>query len=152
MLLTACGGSGGGAKTSTTTFCDAARTAKNAADVQQKLFDATETPTPEQVRPAVEDFAAKFAAMNASAPAEIRHDVLILDAAAQQLLTIVRTNGFDVTKMISTPEFASLNDVFSSSDYQDAQNRFQTYLDTTCGLTGTTSPETTPGTTPVAGT
>lgn len=135
--LAACGGSSGD-RGSPSGFCDTARSAKAAADVQQKLFDAQDAPPPSEVQPAIEDFAAKFAAMSAAAPAEIKADVATIDAAAQQLLSVVRANGFDVVAMISTPEFTALTNTFSGDAYQSAQDHFQTYFDTTCGITPTT--------------
>jgi hypothetical protein len=137
MLLAttvACGSSGD----SKAAFCDGARAAKDAADKQQGLFNGQVSPNPAAVQPAIEDFATKFEAMTKSAPKEIKADVATINAAAQQLLTVVRANGFDVTKMVTTPEFAALTDTFSGTEYQSAQENFQTYIGTNCGITDTT--------------
>ncbi len=120
------------------TFCASAQLAKDAADSQQELFNLEEAPTPEQVQPAVEDFAGKFAAMTAEAPADISADVETINNAAQQLLALVKNNGYDVVTMIDLPEFATLSDTFASTEYTEAQDRFQTYIDTNCGITDTT--------------
>ncbi|MEO8267720.1 MAG: hypothetical protein ABI706_19630 [Ilumatobacteraceae bacterium] len=121
-------------------FCVAANAAKDAADAQQQLFNLALSPVPADVQPAVEGFAAKFAAMSALAPAEIKADVGTINTAAQQLLTVVKANNYDVTAMVTTPEFATLTDTFASADYTDAQNRFQNYVGVTCGITATTDP------------
>ena len=136
-MVTACGGSSkaGGSETA---FCDAAREAKSSSDKQQKLFDAQEAPGPDTIQPAIDDFAAKFAALPGVAPAEIKPEVEALNEAAQALLGIVKANGYDVVAMISTPEFGKLNQVFSSAEYQAAQDRFQNYIDTRCTSTTTT--------------
>ena len=153
-LATACGGSDKANTPTPTTplsptnpstiapakFCDAAQAAKASADVQQKLFDAVDPPAAAAIQPAIEDFAGKFAAMNAISPAEIQADVATLNSAAQQLATIVRTNNYDVVAMVSTKEFAALNTTFGSDAYISAQDKFQVFLDTNCGFT------TTPGT------
>jgi BMFP domain-containing protein YqiC len=136
-LLASCGDDGGKAG-SAGSFCDAARNAKGSADAQQELFSLDESPTPDKVQPAIEDFAAKFAAMSSAAPSEIKADVDTINQAAQQLLDVVKRNGFDVVAMISKPEFTALSDTFSSTEYQAAQGRFQDYIDTNCGITDTT--------------
>ena len=138
MAATACGGSD--AANSQPTFCEVAAAVKDATDVQQKLFDAVDPPVATAVQPAVEDFAAKFAAMNSIAPTAIKSDVATLNGVAQQLASVVRSSKYDVVAMVSTPQFAALTTTFSSATYTSAQNRFQGYLDTTCGFT------TTPGT------
>ena len=119
-------------------FCVAAQVAKDAADSQQELFNLEEAPTPEQVQPAVEEFAATFAAMTAGAPSDISADLGIINNAAQQLLALVKSNGFDVVTMIDLPEFTTLSDTFASTEYTEAQDRFQTYLETNCGITNST--------------
>lgn len=131
----ACGSSDGG---SAAKFCDGARAAKDAADKQQTLFNAQVSPDPAVVQPAIEDFAAKFDAMSKSAPKEIKADVTTINGAAQQLLAVLQANGFDVTKMVTAPEFAQLTDTFSGTDYQAAQDNFQTYIQTNCGITSDT--------------
>ena len=142
-LLAGCGGDGGTAGSSKR-FCDAARAAKGSADAQQELFNVDESPTPDKVQPAIEDFAAKFAAMSAAAPSEIKADVEAINNAAQQLLTVVKSNGFDVVALVSKPEFTALSDTFSSTEYQAAQGHFQDYIDTNCGITSAVT--STPGT------
>jgi hypothetical protein len=134
-LATACGSSD--KADSQPTFCEVAKAVKAAADVQQKLFDAVDPPAAADMQPATDDFALKFAAMNTISPAEIKADVETLNGAAQQLATLVRTNKYDVVAMVSTPEFAALNDTFGSDAYTSAQNRFQRYLDTKCGFAAT---------------
>ena len=128
-------------------FCIAAQAAKDAADAQQGLFNLALSPVPADVRPAVEGFAAKFAAMAAVAPTEIKVDVATINEAAHQLLTVVKANNYDVTAMVTTPAFATLTDTFAGSDYTDAQSRFQTYIATFCGIreATTTSITTTSG-------
>ncbi len=135
-MLTGCGDSGN-AKDSGAGFCDAARAAKASSDNQQKLFDSQDAPGPDKVQPAIDDFAAKFAALSGLAPAEIKPEVDALNEAAQALLAVVQANNYDVVAMISTPEFAKLNEAFSSDAYQAAQDRFQRYLDTNCTSTST---------------
>jgi hypothetical protein len=134
-LATACGSSD--EANSQPTFCEVAQAVKAAADVQQKLFDAVDPPAAADVQPAIDDFALKFAAMNSISPADIKADVETLNDAAQQLATIVRKNNFNVVAMVSTPEFAALNDTFGSDAYTSAQNKFQLYLDTKCVLAAT---------------
>ena len=137
-MSTACGGSD---KADTeASFCEVAAAVKDAADVQQKLFDAVDPPAATAVQPAVEDFAGKFAAMNSIAPTGIKSDVATLNGVAQQLANVVRTSKYDVVAMVSTREFAALTTTFSSATYRSAKDRFQRYLDTNCGFT------TTPGT------
>jgi len=140
-----CGGSKGAAGTepSTTstppTFCDAARAANAASDVQQQLFNGTNPPPAVAVQAVVEDFADRFAAMVALAPADIKTDVDTIDQAANQLLTLVRASNYDVAKMTAAPGFAGLTTTFSSAEYQSAQNRFQAYIDTNCAAAPTTT-------------
>ena len=83
--------------------------------------------------------------MSAAAPSAIKPDVDTINQAAQQLLAVVKSNGFDVVAMISKPEFAALSKTFSSSQYQAAQGHFQDYIDTNCGITNTEATST-PGT------
>ena len=144
-LLAGCGSSAGDAG-SASQFCDAARAAKASADTEQELFNLGDAPPPELVQPAIEDFAAKFAAMNASAPSLIKADVETINKAAQQLLQAVKSNGFDVVSLISRPEFAALSATFSGSEYQTAQGHFQDYIAANCGIVPTTDVTTTPGT------
>ena len=145
-LLAGCGSSAGDAG-SASQFCDAARAAKASADTEQDLFNLGDAaPTPELVQPAIEDFAAKFAAMNASAPTLIKADVETINKAAQQLLQAVKSNNFDVVAMISKPEFAALSATFSGSEYQTAQGHFQDYIAANCGIVPTTDGTSTPGT------
>jgi len=91
------------------------------------------------VQAVVEEFADRFAEMAALAPADIKSDVDVLDAAAQQLLTVVRASNYDVSKMTTTPEFTALGQTFSSADYQNAQRRFLAYIDANCATVPTTS-------------
>jgi hypothetical protein len=119
-------------------FCLAAQSAKDAEDAQQRLFSQSLSPTPADVQPAVEGFASKFAAMAALAPKEIKADVDTISNAAQGLLAVVKASGYDVTAMVTTPEFATLTDTFASSAFTDAQDRFRNYVATTCGITITT--------------
>jgi hypothetical protein len=137
-VMTACGSSD--AAEAPPPFCDVAFAVKSAADAQQKLFDAVDPPPATAVQIAVEDFAAKFAAMNSIAPTGIKSDVATLNGVAQQLANVVRTSNYDVVAMISTPQFAALTTTFASATYTSAQDRFQQYVDTNCGFT------TTPGT------
>jgi hypothetical protein len=137
-LVTACSNSD--AADTPPPFCDVAFAVKSAADAQQKLFDAVDPPPATAVQIAVDDFAAKFAAMNSVAPTGIKSDVATLNGVAQQLANVVRTSNYDVVAMVGTPEFAALTTTFSSATYTSAQDRFQRYLDTNCGFT------TTPGT------
>jgi hypothetical protein len=139
VILAGCGDNGK-ATNSGAAFCDAARAAKASSDNQQKLFDAQAAPGPDKVQPAIDDFAAKFAALPGLAPAEIKPEVEALNEAAQALLAVVQANKYDVVAMVATPEFAKLNTAFSSDAYQAAQDRFQSYLDNKC------APATTPGT------
>ncbi len=136
LATTSCRGSD--KATTEASFCEVATAVKAAADVQQKLFDAVAPPAATAMQPAVEDFAAKFAAMNSVAPAAIRSDVATLNGVAQQLAAVVRTNNYDVVAMVSTPQFAALTKTFRSATYTSAQNRFQSYIDTNCGFTTTT--------------
>ena len=124
-------------------FCVAARTAKDAEDAQQRLFSQPQSPGPADVQPAVEGFATKFAAMADLAPKEIKPDVDTISNAAQGLLAVVKANNYDVTAMVTTPEFATLTDTFASSEFSDAQGRFQSYVETNCGIRSTTVPITT---------
>jgi hypothetical protein len=138
VMVTSCGSDSTNAKDSGAAFCAAAREAKASTDNQQKLFDAQDAPGPAKVQPAIEDFAAKFALLPALAPAEIKSDVEGLNEGAQALLAIVQANNYDVVKMVPTPEFGKLNQVFASAEYQAARKRFQTYLDTKCAPATTT--------------
>ena len=135
-VVTGCGDSST-AKDSSAVFCDAAREANASSDNQQKLFDSQDAPGPDKIQPAIDDFAAKFAALPVVAPAEIKPEVDALNEAAQALLAVVQANNYDVVAMVSTPEFAKLNEAFSSDAYQAAQDRFQRYLDTKCASTST---------------
>ena len=134
-LVTACGSSD--AADSPPAFCDVAFAVKSAADAQQKLFDVVDPPPATAVQIAVEDFTAKFAAMNSIAPTGIKSDVATLNGVAQQLADVVRASKYDVVAMVSTPEFAALTTTFNSATYTSAQDRFQRYLDTNCGFTTT---------------
>jgi spermidine/putrescine-binding protein len=134
--VTACGSSGGDGG-SEDQFCDAARTAEAATNAQQALFELDVAPPPDKVQPAVEDFAAKFAAMTDVAPSEIKSDVATVNKAAQQLLVLVKANGFDVVTMMDTPEFTTLTDTFASPEYAEAQGRFEAYTQGICGVTTT---------------
>jgi len=127
------------ASSSPPTFCEAARAANAASDLQQQLFQGTDPPPAVAVQAVVEDFGDRIAQMNALAPADIKSDVQVIDQAANQLLTVVRASDYDVSKMTSTPEFATLNATFASADYQAAQDRFQTYIDTNCAAAPTTT-------------
>lgn len=138
VTLVACSDDDRDGSASGTEFCSAAEAAKAAADTQQELFNLEEAPSPDQVQPSVEDFAAKFAAMTAVAPSEISADVGVMNNAAQQLLAVVKSNGYDVVTMIDLPEFATLSDTFASTDYTDAQDSFQSYIETNCGITDNT--------------
>jgi hypothetical protein len=128
-------------------FCLAAQTAKDAEDAQQRLFSQSLSPGPADVQPAVEGFATKFATMAALAPKEIKPDVETISNAAQGLLAVVKANNYDVTAMVTTPEFATLTDTFASPEFTDAQGRFQTYVQTNCGITSNTIPVSTGETT-----
>ena len=147
LLLTvvACGDSksSSGTDPSTTstppTFCEAANTANVASQLPQQLFNGTTPPPAVAVQAVVEEFADRFAEMAALAPADIMSDVDVLDAAAQQLLTVVRASNYDVSKMTTTPEFTALGQTFSSADYQNAQRRFLAYIDANCATAPTTS-------------
>jgi len=147
LLLTvvACGDSksSSGTDPSTTstppTFCEAANTANVASQLPQQLFNGTTPPPAVAVQAVVEEFADRFAEMAALAPADIKSDVDVLDAAAQQLLTVVRASNYDVSKMTTTPEFTALGQTFSSADYQNAQRRFLAYIDANCATVPTTS-------------
>lgn len=147
LLLTvvACGDSksSSGTDPSTTstppTFCEAANTANVASQLPQQLFNGTTPPPAVAVQAVVEEFADRFAEMAALAPADIKSDVDVLDAAAQQLLTVVRASNYDVSKMTTTPEFTALGQTFSSADYQNAQRRFLAYIDANCATAPTTS-------------
>jgi hypothetical protein len=143
-LLAGCGGGGGDAG-SASQFCDAARAAKTSADTEKELFNLGGAPPPELVKPAIEDFAAKFSAMNASAPSLIKADVDTINKAAQQLLEAVKTNGFDVAALINKPEFTALSATFSSAEYETAQGHFQDYIAANCGISPTDT-TITPGT------
>lgn len=147
LLLTvvACGDSksSSGTDPSTTstppTFCEAANTANVASQLPQQLFNGTTPPPAVAVQAVVEEFADRFAEMAALAPADIKSDVDVLDAAAQQLLTVVRASNYDVSKMTTTPEFTALGQTFSSADYQNAQRRFLAYIDANCATAPTTT-------------
>ena len=132
-------------------FCVAAQTAKEAEDAQQRLFSQSASPGPAEVQPAVEGFATKFATMATLAPKEIKPDVDTISNAAQGLLAVVKANNYDVTAMVTTPEFATLTDTFASPEFTDAQSRFQSYVATNCGITSNTNPVTTGDTTTTAG-
>lgn len=132
-------------------FCVAAQSAKDAEDAQQRLFSQSLSPGPADAQPAVERFAAKFATMAALAPTEIKPDVETISNAAQGLLAVVKANNYDVTAMVTTPEFATLTDTFASSEFTDAQGRFQNYVQTSCGITSSTIPVTTGETTTTVG-
>ena len=140
MALVAACSDNGSAADNVAAFCAKATAAKASADVQQKLFDIEGSPVPQDVQAAVEDFGAKFAAMTAVAPADIKDVVGAVNATAQELLRVVRANNYDVVKMIATPDFKTLSDTLTSDQYQSAQDSFQHYVDTNCGVT------TTPGT------
>ena len=100
----------------------------------KELFNLGDAPPPDLVQPAIEDFAAKFAAMNASAPSLIKADVETINKAAQQLLEAVKSNNFDVVALISKPEFAALSATFSRRrNTQTAQGHFQDYIAANCG-------------------
>jgi len=148
LLLTAvaCGdskGSSSGTDPSTTstppTFCEAANTANAASQLPQQLFSGTTPPPAVAVQAVVEEFADRFAEMAALAPADVKSDVDTLDAAAQQLLSVVRASNYDVSKMTATPEFTALGATFSSADYQNAQRRFLAYIDANCATAPTTT-------------
>jgi hypothetical protein len=132
-------------------FCLAAQTAKDAEDAQQRLFSQSVSPGPADVQPAVEAFASKFAAMAALAPKEIKLDVDTISNAAQGLLAVVKANNYDVTAMVTTPEFATLTDTFASAEFTDAQGRFQSYVGAQCGITSNTIPVPIGDTTTIAG-
>ncbi len=132
-------------------FCVAAQTAKDAEDAQQRLFSQSLSPGPTDVKPAVEGFATKFATMASLAPTEIKPDVETISNAAQGLLAVVKANNYDVTAMVTSPEFATLTDTFASSEFTDAQGRFQSYVGAKCGITSNTNPVTTGDTTTTAG-
>lgn len=132
-------------------FCLAAQSAKDAEDAQQRLFSQSLSPLPADVQPAVEGFAAKFAAMANLAPAEIKNAVDTISNAAQGLLAVVKASDYDVTAMVTTPEFATLTDTFSSSEFTDAQDSFRNYVASTCGITVTTDPSTTSDLTTTSG-
>ena len=132
-------------------FCVAAKSAKDAEDAQQHLFSQPLSPLPAAVKPAVENFAAKFAAMAALAPAEIKTEVDTISNVAQGLLAVVAANNYDVTAMVTTPEYATLTDTFASTEFAAAQEGFRNYVATTCGITGPTSPVATSGSTPTSG-
>ncbi len=123
-------------------FCLAAQSAKDAEDAQQRLFSQSLSPLPADVKPAVEGFATKFAAMADLAPKEIKPDVDTISNAAQGLLAVVKASDYDVTAMVTTPEFATLTDTFSSSEFTDAQDSFRKYVASTCGITSNTDPVT----------
>ena len=131
-------------------FCVAAQTAKDAEDAQQRLFGQSASPGPTEVQPAIERFATKFATMATLAPKEIKPDVDTISNAAQGLLAVVKANNYDVTAMVTTPEFATLTDTFASSEFTDAQGRFQTYVASNCGITSNTNPVSTGDTTTTA--
>ena len=135
--LVSCSSDGGKAD-SHVDFCLAAQSAKDAEDAQQRLFSQSLSPPAADVQPAVEGFATKFAAMAALAPAEIKADVDTISNAAQGLLAVVKASNYDVTAMVTTPEFATLTDTFSSSEFTAAQDRFRSYVASTCGITITT--------------
>jgi hypothetical protein len=130
--LTACGSSGsdGGSEDQ---FCDAARTAEAATNVQQALFERDVAPPPAEVQPAVEDFAAKFALMTDVAPSEIKSDMATVNKAAQQLLEVVKASGFDIVTMKDTPEFTTLADTLASPEWAEAQDRYEAYTQGICG-------------------
>jgi hypothetical protein len=130
-MLAGCGDSGD-AKDSGAAFCDAARAAQAATNKQQKLFDAQDAPGSGELKPVIDDFAAKSAALPGLAPAEIKPEVDALNEAAQALLAVVQANNYDAVAMIPTPEFGKLNEVIASAAYQAAKTRFQSYLDTNC--------------------
>lgn len=88
------------------------------------------------------DSQAKFAAMADLAPKEIKPDVDTISNAAQGLLAVVKASDYDVTAMVTTPEFATLTDTFSSSEFTDAQDSFRKYVASTCGITSNTDPVT----------
>ena len=121
------------------TFCEAANTANAASQLPQQLFNTTTPPPPVAVQAVVEEFADRFAEMAALAPADVKSDVDTLDAAAQQLLSVVRASNYDVSKMTTTPEFTALGATFSSADYQNAQRRFLAYIDANCATAPTTT-------------
>ena len=147
LLLTAaaCGDSksSSGTDPSTTstppTFCEAANTANAASQLPQQLFSGTAPPPAVAVQAVVEEFADRFAEMAALAPADVKSDVDTLDAAAQQLLSVVRASNYDVSKMTATPEFTALGATFASADYQNAQRRFLAYIDANCATAPTTT-------------
>ena len=136
--LVSCSSDGSKAADSHIDFCLAAQSAKDAEDAQQRLFSQALSPLPADVQPAVEGFAAKFSEMAALAPAEIKVDVDTISNAAQGLLAVVKASNYDVTAMVTTPEFATLTDTFSSSEFTAAQDRFRSYVASTCGITITT--------------
>ena len=59
-----------------------------------------------------------------------------------QVLAVVKASDYDVTAMVTTPEFATLTDTFSSSEFTDAQDSFRKYVASTCGITSNTDPVT----------
>lgn len=136
-VLLSCGDNGGGAAAANE-FCDAAGAAKTATEAQQALFSTNERPTPDQVRPAVEDFARKFAAMAAAAPSEMKDSVGTINNVAQQLLDLVKANGFDVATLVDKPEFVTLSEAFGTDEYAAAEKAFGDYTEKTCSITDTT--------------
>jgi hypothetical protein len=145
VMASACsdGKGSSGTEPSTTstppTFCEAARSANAASDVQQQLLNGQDPPPPPAVQAVVEEFGDRFAAMAALAPADIKSDVDVINQTAQQLLTVVRANNYDVGKTTASPDFAALGTTFASDAYQAAQNRFQSYIDSNCAAAPTTT-------------
>lgn len=145
VMAGACSDSKGSSGTEPTTtsrpptFCEAARTANAASDVQQQLFSGQDPPPAVAVQAVLEEFGDRFAEMVALAPADIKSDVDVIGQAVQQLVTLVRANNYDVAKVTATPEFAAVGTTLASAEYQAAQDRFQSYIDTNCAAAPTTT-------------
>jgi len=132
--LVACSDDDGKETASADTFCQTARAAEESVTAQQELFAVEDVPTPQSVQPVAEQFAANVGAMAAAAPAEIRAEANVMNSAAQQLLDVVRSNGFDVATLIDKPEFIALTETLTSPEFENAQKAVGDYAAAKCGV------------------
>ncbi len=106
-------------------FCDLART------YDERSTDVGSSPTPDQLRTAVQEGQTAIDQAVDAAPGEIRNDVLVLAAGFGAVLGELEKVNFEVTRLPPTA-FGPLQ----TPEFQASTTRFQAYIRSVCQVAG----------------
>jgi len=149
LLVGGCNGGGGGDEAASTTSVPGPRPTTTVRPVDTsftgqdsagfcglaRAYDERSTalgssPTPEQLRTAVQEGQAAISQAVGSAPAEIKSDVEVLAAAFGTVVKELETANFDA-RGVSPAAFQQMQ----APEFQAATTRFQAYMRNVCGVT-----------------